>query len=158
MAVSPIAQAAEGRLRCYVPDVPHKACKSLASYVERPDGEIENRAEVLISAEHQITMTTTTVVAIRHRQVCGRIARPDIANATFRIGDAPADDDQTAKLRAAIGPVFEKLFGHQVCTAYEPQPNGASLIARASIDGVRKPDMDQTVIWVSPADGYRVAP
>jgi hypothetical protein len=42
-----------------------------------------------------------------------------------------------------------------VCTAYTA--NGDMLTGEVSLDGERKPDMDQKVLWVSPTD-YTVAP
>jgi hypothetical protein len=152
----PLAPAAAGQLQCYAPDLARKTCRSLATYAIGANGEIRNRAEVLISDEHPITMTTTTVVTIRNGTVCGVIAAADIAAATFNIGDAPADDAQAAQLRSTINSAFQKLFGRQVCTAYVQ--NGATLIAEATIDGVRDPTLDQTVVWVAPSDGFRVAP
>jgi len=100
-------------------------------------------------------MQTTSPVTIKDGQVCGFIRTEDIDEATFSIDGAAASPEQTAKLRAQIIAVFEKgIFGHEICTAYVPDGDG--FIAKATIDGVAQPKMDQRVIWVAPKDGYRV--
>ena len=48
------------------------------------------------------------------------------------------------------------VVGHEICTAYVQ--SGGNLVAKATMDGVPKPDQDQVMLWVSPADGYSIAP
>ena len=152
----PIAQAADGRAQCYAPDIARKTCQSLAFYKADATGVIQNTAIVVLSPDQPITMQTTTPVTIRAEEVCGFIRAQDIDAATFAVNGVAVTGAQAAQLRAAMRSAMSSLFGHEICTAYVP--NGAALSAQVSEDGVRKPAMDQAVIWVSPVDGYRVSP
>ena len=153
----PIADAARGRLQCYQPDVVRKTCRSLASYGIDANGKIINPATVLISARPAIVMATTTYVVVRAGRVCGVIRQEDVAAAEFTVDGLPATAEQTTMLREQIAIIRKPMIGPEICTAYVR--NGAMLVAKATIGGVAtKPAMDQKVIWVTPTEGYRVAP
>ena len=153
---SPIAPANEGRLQCYTPDVARKTCQSLASYRSGADGVIENIAVVLIAPDPPIVMETVTPVEIMANQVCGAIRPKDIDDAKFTVGGQPADPTQATRLREAIRNAMKDIFDHQICTAYVP--DGGVLLAKAIVDGVPRPALDQKVVWVAPDEGYKVGP
>jgi hypothetical protein len=153
---SPIGSASEGKLQCYAPNLSTKSCQSLAAYQFAPDGSIINPATVLISAAPIITMRTVTSVKIKADAVCGFIRQADLDRATFTIGDATANAAQTTMLRQQMAAAQKGIFGHEVCTNYIPQ--GDVLVGKVYIDGVLQPAMDQKVVWVSPADGFKVQP
>lgn len=153
---SPISPASEGKLQCYVPNFSTKSCQSLAAYQFASDGSIINPATALISAAPAITMRTATSVKIKANAVCGFIRQADLDQATFTIGNAPASAAQTAMLKEQMAAAQKGNFGHEICTNYSPQ--GAVLIGRVYVDGVRQSAMDQKVLWVSPTDGFKVRP
>lgn len=153
---SPITPASDGGLQCYAPKPTTKSCQSLAEYKFGPDGAIVNSATVLLSAAPPITMRAVTPVTIKANQVCGYIRPEDIEAATFAIGGNPATEGQTDLLRQKIALAQKSVFGHEICTAYVN--DGDALVAKASVDGVAQPAMDQKVIWVSPEDGFKVQP
>ncbi len=152
----PIAPAAEGNLQCYAPDPAHKTCQSLAGYVSRPDGSIDNIATVLVSRTPLITMTTHTPVTVQAERVCGSIRVQDLEAAEFTVNGDAATAAETIAMRRRMRAAMNNFVNHEICTAYLPWD--ASFIARASVDGVERPSMDQTVTWVSPNEGYRVGP
>ena len=153
---SPIAPADQGRLQCYTPDVARKTCQSLAGYRSGADGAIENTAVVLVAPNPPILMETVTPVEIKAGQVCGAIRPKDIDDAKFTVSGQPADLTQATKLREAIRNAMKDMFDHQICTAYVP--DGDALLAKAIIDGVPRPALDQKVVWVAPDEGYKVSP
>jgi hypothetical protein len=48
------------------------------------------------------------------------------------------------------------ILGKEICTRYEA--DGSGLVAKVTIAGADSPAPDQPVKWVSPKDGYTVAP
>ena len=58
-------------------------------------------------------------------------------------------------VRGQVTAAFAAL-GTEGCTHYTPQGDG--WLAEVSIDGQPRPEFNQTVVWVSPADGYTVRP
>ena len=153
----PLTPAADGRMQCYAPDTARKTCQSMAVYRRGEKGGIDNIAIVLISRSPAITMRTVSSVELKNGQVCGLVQLDDLQKAVFTIDGQPADADQTAQLRQQLAAAMKDVVGKEVCTAYIPA--GAGFTAKATIAGVaQSSDSDQTVIWVSPADGYKVAP
>ena len=152
----PIAPASSGQLQCYTPDTARKTCASLASYTLRADGGIDNGATVMISPSPIVTMQTISRVEIRNGQICGKILSADIQNASFAVNGIDVDATRAMPLRQQVLKTLAAMLNKQVCTAYIRQNDGA-LIAKATLDGRALPD-DQRVIWVSPNDGYKVAP
>jgi len=152
----PIAPAATGKLQCYMPDMSHKTCNSLAGYKTGPDGVIQNTAWVLISKSPVITMETVSPVAVKAGKVCGVVRELDIENAKFATADRALDVKQVGPLREQMKLAFKAIFNHELCTKYVADGDG--FIANATMDGQALPGGEQHVIWVAPSDHYRVAP
>lgn len=152
----PITQASNGSLQCYSPNAQAKTCRALAGYFRRADGTIANPSTVIITNSPLITMSAVSSITIKDAQVCGPLTAADVAAATFQVNGQPASPDQTAKLRAAVTGAMKGIFGKEICTAYVSV--GGVITTKGSVDGVPQPAADQTVIWVSPSDGYQVAP
>lgn len=151
----PIGPAAQGKLQCHVPDRARHTCQSLASY--RPDGKggFLNTAEVLIAPQASLVMRTVTPVVIRDGAICGPLSREAIGKAEFLVDGAVLDAEKTASLRTTILDSWAAMLDHEVCTRYTV--SGDHLVAHPAVDGT--PDAaTMDLIWVSPAEGYRVAP
>ena len=151
----PIAPASSGKVQCYAPDRARKTCRSIAVFRDSLDGGVEEPSTVLISPDPVITMQTVSPVTIKNSQVCGFVRPEDISEATFSVGGVAATPEQSQSFRAKFTAMFNNgVFGHEICTSFVPDGDG--LIAKVSIDGVVQPKMDQSVIWVSPSEGYHV--
>jgi hypothetical protein len=151
----PIAPAAQGKLQCHVPDRARHTCQSLAGY--RPDGKggFFNTADVLLAPKPLLTMRAVSTVVIRDGAICGPLSRESFEKAQFFADGGLLDAEKTAELRAAILGQSDATLDRQICTRYTQ--SGDHLVAHVTVDG--KPDQaTMDVIWVSPAEGYRVAP
>lgn len=155
-AADPLAPARSGGLQCYGAgaDPARKTCQALAGYTFGADGVILNQAEVIISPSPLVTMKTVSPVTVKDGAVCGPLSGIDQAQIT--IEGQPADDAVTAQIRAQLSTAMAPMLGKQVCTAY--RRDGDSLVTDVTIDGVARPEMKSTVLWVSPTAGYVVRP
>jgi len=152
--LGPLAQAADGKVQCYVPNTVAKSCQSIGAYRITPAGAIENEATVMVSSSPLVIMTTHSLVQIKGGADCGVIREKDIASAHFTLEGQPAAPDRIAALRAAMLGAMRPMFNHEICVFYRPQPDG--LLATTTVDAKPRPEMDQKVLWVSPADGWKV--
>lgn len=155
-SANPLMPAAVGKMQCYHPDRVHHTCRSLASYAAHGNGGYDNKAIVLLSARPVVTMTTVTPVTLDNDAVCGAIRAEDIALAMVDVDGSALTGDALSGARQRIAGAMENMFGHRICTRYIA--DGDALRAEATIDGTPRRDANDTVIWVSPGDGYRVAP
>lgn len=154
---SPLTPAADGQMQCYVPDTVRKTCSSMAYYVARPDGSFDNKAVVLINKAPAVTMETTTRVTIKDGAVCGALRAEDIAAGKVTVGDRQMTPEEASPVLNSITQALTPVIGHEICTAFVPDAAG-KLTAQATMDGKRQGEQDQPVLWVSPQDGYTVAP
>ena len=127
----PIALASDGQLQCWSPDTARKTCLALATFKLRDDGAIEASAVVQVSSRPPATMEIAIPVEVADGQVCGAV-------------------------RDQVRETIRNFIGRRLCVAFLLQ--GASLLAKPTLDGAPQRGMDQTVIWVAPSQGYSVAP
>ncbi|MEO6218277.1 MAG: hypothetical protein ABIO86_19770 [Sphingomonas sp.] len=152
----PLAPAASGMLQCYAPDLAKHACQSLAGYRKRADGSYDNAATIMLSPSPLLIMETETPVTVDAGAVCGAIREQDIDTAVISVNGQKMSDADAVVVRSQIATGMAFLIGKRICTKYVP--DGAQLIAKATIDGEAQPAMDQKVIWVAPTDGFHVGP
>jgi hypothetical protein len=151
----PLLPALSGQLQCYTPDEVRKTCGAMAWYRPDGDGRYVNRAEVPLTPDGSVTMTTSTQVRIVSGAECGTPRAEEIANAEVKARGRVVPADRAAPVLAQITEAMASLLGREFCTRYEQRGDGLS--AEVSIDGIRRPDLDRRVIWVNASDGYRVA-
>src|SRR5262249_27051392 len=142
---APIAEANQGRMQCFEPNKAAKTCQSFAGYKPSASNGIDNLAIVLISPKPMIVMQIVSPVAVKNGKVCGPVRAGDVDKATFTVGGKPASATQTTQLRQQMKTSMKAMLGRDICTAFLPKDG--QLLARGSVDGVDKPEMDQHVIW-----------
>ena len=154
---APLTPAAQGQIQCYAPDTVRKTCSSMAYYVARNDGSFDNRAVVLINKAPAVTLETTTHVAIKAGAVCGAIRAEDIAAGKVMVTGRTMAAEEASPVLNSITQALTPIIRHEICTTYMPDASG-KVMAQSSMDGLRQPGQDQPVLWISPSEGYTVAP
>lgn len=151
---APISQASAGKAQCYSPDLAHKACASLNTYVVRPDGTIANSATVILEKTPAVIMTSVSTASVVNGRICTVLKKDDLLSAQFTVNGAPPDDAELARLRQAILTGWAALIDHTVCVSYVA--DGSQFVAHTAFDGLPRPNLDQRMMWVSPQDGWKV--
>ncbi len=154
--MDPLAPARAGQLQCHQPDEARKTCRSIASYREVGEGRYSNTAIVLIAGEGPTTLETTTSVHVVDGAICGPVHAADIRKGKLSVAGRDADSAQASSTLEQVASSFAAMAGKEICTSYEPTAGG--LIAKVKLGGTYVAAWDQHVIWVNPADGYRVSP
>jgi hypothetical protein len=152
----PIAQADSGQAQCYTPDVARKVCASMSAFRRRADGGIDNTSTVLLARSPLVLMTTVQDATANIGRLCESMTRANIVTAQFQVNGAALDDAKSAELRAQVTQAFAEILDHMVCTTFVA--DGSHFVAHLTFDGVPRPALDQRVMWVNPADGWKVAP
>lgn len=151
---NPLALAETGQLQCYRPDVQKKTCQSIASYRRTGRGTYDNGA--LIPLSPNATLETHTPVVIKAGAVCGFIRGQDALAGTLRVDGAVVAPEKAKPILERVAQAMVPMADKEICTKYEP--SGTNFTAKISIGGTYKPDQDETVKWIGPAEGYTVAP
>ena len=155
-AADPLAPAAAGQVQCYKPDPARKTCHSIAAYHANGDGTYTNTATVLVSKSPLVILVSATPVHEAGGAVCGNISEDDISASTLIVNGQQMSAADAAPLLAMGASALDKVIGHDICTTYSG--SDSDLTATATLDGEARPDLTQHVMWISPSDGYRVAP
>jgi hypothetical protein len=83
------------------------------------------------------------------------LKREDLDQATFTANGKELNSKQADQVRQQMAQGAKNELGHEICTAYVPKGNG--FVAKESDNGAAAKG-EEPVIWVSPDEGYRVAP
>ncbi len=150
----PLAPARIGDVQCYTPDPVRKTCRALGGYSFGADGQILNKAQVILQASPLVTMTTVSPVTVRDGAVCGPLSGVDKAQIAVRGHRLPEED--AAPIRAQIAQSMAATLGKDVCTTY--RRSGDWWIAEVTMNGAARPDLQDTVLWVPASAGYSVQP
>jgi len=151
---NPLAFAENGQLQCYRPDVEKKTCQSIAAYRRTGPKTYDNTALIPVAAD--ATLETHTPVVIKGSAVCGFIRGQDAIAGTLRVGGQVLDPEKAKPILKRIAQAMAQMADKEICTTYEPA--GTDFMAKISIGGSYRSDQDETVKWISPADGYTVTP
>jgi hypothetical protein len=152
----PLGPARAGQMQCYAPEPRGRTCVALAAYDWDGEGRIANTAYVLVAPDPVIIARTVSPVMVRGDAVCGPLRRIDFEQAEITVAGRPAAPALAQRVRRELMGAMSGEIGQEVCTTYVPIIG--AYIAKITIDGVAHPELSARVIWVSPQDGYRVAP
>lgn len=153
-SANPLVLAEGGKLQCYRPDVQKKTCQSIAAYRRSGPGTYDNTA--LIPVGPDATLETHTPVVIKGHAVCGFIRSQDTIAGMLRVGGQVLAPEKAKPILERIAQAMAPMADKEICTTYEPA--GTDFMAKVSIGGSYRSDQDETVKWISPADGYTVTP
>jgi hypothetical protein len=152
--LGPLAPVAEGKVSCVSPNTAAKTCFAIDIYRLAAGGEIQDESVEMVSASPLIIMTMHSRVQVNGAVECSAPRLSDITTASFTVEGHPADAALTARLRANVQATLQPMMRHKVCAIYRPQ--GESLLMTFAIDGQPLPNLDRRMMWVSPAEGWRV--
>jgi hypothetical protein len=153
---APIGPAASGKAHCYSPDIVRKTCASMAIYSRNAAGDLFGATTVVLGKAPIVTMSTTSAMTVEGGRLCSTLRKADLDAAKFAVDGVAPDDARDVQLHNAVSDQFSPIVDHRVCVSYEP--DGSGFTAHTSFDGLPRPSLDQRVIWVAPADGWKVMP
>lgn len=151
---NPLALAEKGQLQCYRPDVQKKTCQSIAAYRRTGPGTYDNKA--LVALAPNATLETDTPVVIKAGAVCGFVRAQDVLAGTLRVDGRIVEPDKAKPILERVAQAMAPMADKEICTRYEP--SGMDLAAKAFVEGAERPDLNVTVKWITPSEGYTVTP
>lgn len=146
----PLAAARSGAIECLSPNVVARTCAQFTTYRFTEDGRIESESIALLQNDPEIVLYGKEVMYVRDGMVCSRVEPATFASLRFMVDGAPAPSDISNALRSVI---IAALVGiEEVCSRSAANRDSFALTVYA--DGVEQPDLADTMIWVSPEDGF----
>lgn len=154
-----LGEARAGKLQCYEPDVQRKTCRGLFRTVVKPDGTATSGGDVLLNVVNGnsvlIMRSPQSSVTIKGNMTCGPIRRSDIEDAEFLLDGKPVNAASDRRMKDDMEARQAARGGQTECSVFTPA--GDTWVVTDTLDGKPQPNSAH-MIWVGPADGYKVAP
>jgi hypothetical protein len=148
--IDPVARVGDGFIECYGPDTVARACAIIANYRVLEDGQILGDGVVHIQNNPTVLFYATSRLYRRHSMLCERVERAPIDAARVTVDGRPAEADVERQIKELFWSSVAAFT--ELCTRYVADGAGASV--RFYADGVERPELADSVIWVRPEDGY----
>jgi hypothetical protein len=150
-----LAQSKAGKALCSNPDEASKTCSSIASYKIAPDGSAMEISEVLLAPNQALTLVMSVTAEVEGNSSCGTLTEANLGRAKVRMGgeDFPPDRNSLALNRLKVN--LQPFFGKKACDTLRVE--GGGLVKYGQVEGVDM-KMGKPIMWISPTDGYKVAP
>ncbi len=147
----PLAPAKAGRIRCIDPDRTARTCGTIVRYTLRGDGAFDALVTGVVNRDPLIVLEYSTFGQVRDGLVCSRIRPADFNTGKLTSNGTALSPALETNTRLKLMEALQPLAGHERC--YRDAGAG-ELTVNVTIDGLLRPEMSQTAIWVLPEDGF----
>ena len=152
----PFAPAKAGKLECFAPNSEKKTCLDMSRYTWDANDQILEEDEFAVSANPLITARSKDFVIINRGEACQVVSKDKVLEATFFRGGVQVSDSEQTQFRGRQLQQLSSIVGKKVCMSLSPY--GSVFIAEYSIDGNPLPSATNRLKWISPDEGYVLAP
>lgn len=156
-ADDPLAPVREGKIRCVSPNLVLRTCQSMVRYTLRGTDGFDAVVTGIIEREPVVLLRYTSFGRAEAGGVCSMVRLSDFENGQLMKSGTPLSraDEQGVRLR--LMDVIQPLAGKKRCYLDRPGEGGKrELVSVVTIDGVVRPELQQTVIWISPKDDFHL--
>lgn len=148
----PLAPAKAGRIRCINPDRANRSCSTIVHYTLRGDGAFDALVTGVVNRDPLIVLEYSTFGQVRDGAVCNRVRPADFNTGKLTSNGTALSPALEANTRLKLQETLQPLAGHERC--YRDMASGDELTVNVTMDGILRPEMAQSAIWVLPEDGY----
>ena len=151
-----LANINAGRSLCSNPDPATKTCTTIATYAPSDTGTFSENAEILINESPPIIFATKTLVRLEDGAICGTVEEATISNGKVRYNGVLLPADRNAAVVARLAENFATMFGKKTCDRISLVDGKLLKFGQVERVDIKLPG--KPVQWISPGDGYKVAP
>lgn len=151
----PLAPAREGKLRCLSPNPAKRTCQSITQYKVQPDGSFDAKVTGIVSRNPQVLIQYSTFGFVENGAVCTMIRTRDFETGQLLSMGLPLAGAADREMRLEVLGSVQPLAGKKRCYT-DRADDGGDLRVMVTLDGVAQPQLNQTVAWIAPGEGYAV--
>ena len=151
----PMIPIRAGKLRCGLPDVTHKTCRTITRYVPRTDGKLDAFVRGL-PGDDGLNVSYRTTATIENGGPCITITDEDVAHAAFAKSGVTLTGIALDRAREGMRAALVKLLNRKSCS--RDQGIDGVFLAEGYVGDQRFPDIDKPVMWIDPGAGYTLGP
>jgi len=154
-ASDPMVPIRAGKLRCGLPDVTHKTCRTITKYTPRADGTLDAFVRGL-PGDDGLSVAYHTVATIENGGPCITITDGDVAKAEFNKSGVNLTGTALDRAREGMRAALAQLLNRKSCS--RDQGIEGVFLAEGYVEDKRFPDLDKPVQWIAPDAGYTLGP
>jgi hypothetical protein len=151
-----LANVQAGRMICSNPDDATHTCSTISKYQVLDDRSLLETSEILFSPDQPISFEVQAHITLKNGAICGAMLKADLDKGIVRVSGRPIAADKNQAVLAKLDEEFAPLYGRQTCEVIRIE--GGRLLKFGQMDGVDIPLPPKPVRWISPDDGFKVAP
>lgn len=151
----PMVPIRAGKLRCGLPDVAHKTCRTITRYVPRGDGSFDAFVRGL-PGDDGLSVSYQTIATIENGGPCITITDDEVARAAFNKSGVTLTGTALDRAREGMRAAIAVLLNRKSCS--RDQGIEGVFLAEGYVGDKRFPDLDKPVIWIAPDEGYTLGP
>lgn len=153
----PLAPAREGKIRCVSPNMALKTCQSMVRYTVRGTDGFDAVVTGIIEREPVVLLRYSTFGRAEGGGVCSMVRLRDFETGQLMKGGSPLNRADEQAVRIRLLDAIQPLTGKKRCYLDRPSEAGQGPITSVvTVDGMVRPELQQTVIWVSPKDDFQL--
>ncbi len=150
----PLAPAREGKLRCVAPNAARLTCHTIIRYNVESDGDFDATVTGLVSRDSTVLLRYKTFGRVEQGGVCVMVRTSDFQNGMLLSSGRPLAPNADSAMRLQVLDAVQPIQGRKRC--YLDRTEDGVTRTVVTLDGVAHPELGQTVVWVSPSEGYAV--
>jgi hypothetical protein len=152
----PLTPARDGKIECFSPSSEHKTCVAITRYTWISNGDIIAESDFALNANPLISLKMTSEAFLEEGDLCGVLQQQSVDGMTFFKNGVLMNEDEAADFRGPMTSRFATIIGRRVCEDHAPY--GSLIVTQYTIDGSPKPELTSRLKWISPDEGYVLAP
>lgn len=151
-----LAPAREGKIGCYSPDSEKKTCAATLRFEWDQNGNIIEVDEGPVSANPLIIEQVKDFATIEGGAICQIGTEGTFRTMTYYKNGVQLTGQDAEAFLQARNAIYVSFVGKKVCM--DISPYDSVFITQITIDGSPKPSLTNRMKWISPDEGYVLAP
>ncbi|AQR73244.1 hypothetical protein [Sphingomonas sp. LM7] len=154
LTADPLAPARAGKLRCIAPNPARLTCQTIIRYKINSDKSFDAVVSGLVGGDRTLLLRYDTFGNVEQGGVCVTMRVGDFQNGMLLSSGKRLSPNAERAMRLQILNTVQPMQGKKRC--YLDRTEAGVIRAVVTIDGVVRPELAQTIAWVSPSEGYAV--
>jgi hypothetical protein len=152
----PLTPARDGKIECFSPSSEYKTCVVITRYTWDSSGRILAESDFALNANPLISLKMTSEAFLEEGTLCGVLQQQSLDSMTFFKNGVLMNENEAANFRGPMTSRFANIIGRKICEDHAPY--GSLIVTQYTIDGSPKPELTNRLKWISPDEGYVLAP
>lgn len=154
-APDPLAPAREGKIRCIAPNLANRTCRTIVRYTPRGASGFDAEVLGIVERAPVVVIQYSTFGQVEAGGICTLVRITDFEKGRLLRSGPAVTRAQERALRLRLINAAQPLHGRKRCYLDRAgDQRDGTMPSTVTIDGVVRPELEQTVAWVAADAGF----